>query len=210
MVIDTFQGVSVLAFPTSPAPKQIELTMNNVVAAPTNPFTGSTQQVLAWPGGDFWSAQIAMPKLTPQQIPTWQGFLAECRGKLNTFLIGDPSYKHPQGTVKGVPVVNGAQSAMATTLSTKGWTPNSYRLLLPGDYLQVGYRLHRVIDVVNSDANGDATISLWPSLREAVTDGQAIILNNPRGLFRMSDNKQSITIDETRYGALTLTVVEAR
>lgn len=210
-IIGTYNGVSILALPNTPAPKQIQLTMNNIVAAPTNPFSGSTLQVLAWPGGDYWSGQIALPRLLPGvQIATWAAFLAECRGKLNTFLLGDSSYKGPCGHVQGIPVVDGAQQPMATTLNTRGWTPNCFRLLLPGDYLQVGYRLHRVLEPVNSDANGKATISLWPSLRDPLTDGQQITLNKPVGLFRMADNKQSVTIDETHLGAVSFNVVEAR
>jgi hypothetical protein len=210
-IIGTFNGASIIALPSSPAPKQIQLEMNNIVAAPTNPFTGSTMQVLAWPGGDWWTAQIALPQLRPgEQVGTWQGFLAECRGKLNVFMLGDSSYQSPRGTAKGQPLVNGAQSPMAITLNTKGWTPNSYRLLLTGDYLQVGYRLHRVLDTVNSDANGDATISIFPSLRDPLTDGEQIILNNPKGLFRMQENKQSMLIDVSHMGGCSFNVVEAR
>lgn len=210
MVIDTFNGMSVIALPSSPAPKSVQMEMNNVVAAPTSPFTGSTLQTLAWSGGDYWTAQIALPKLRPHEIATWNAFLAECRGRLNAFLLGDSSYKGAQGNPQGVPVVSGAQSPMATILSTKGWTPNSFRLLLPGDYLQVGYRLHRVLDVVNSDSSGHASISIWPSLRDPLTDGQGIVLNNPRSLFRMQDNKQTMLVDETRLGATSFNVVEAR
>lgn len=210
-VIGTFQGVSIIALPTSPAPKQIQLEMNNIVAAPTNPFTGSTLQVLQWPGGDYWTAQIALPKLrSGTELATWNAFLAECRGRLNTFLLGDSSYRGPLGNPEGLPVVNGAQSPMAQTLNTKGWTPNSFRLLVPGDYLQVGYRLHRILDVVNSDSSGNATISIFPSLRDPLTDGQEIILNHPVGLFRMADNKQTMLVDETRMGGTSFNVVEAR
>lgn len=211
MVIDTFQGVSIIALPASPAPKSIQLEMNSMVAAPTNPFTGSTLQVTQWSGGDFWTAQIALPKLRPGvEIATWNAFLAECRGRLNTFLLGDSSYRGALGNPQGVPVVNGAQSPMAQTLNTKGWTPNSFRLLLPGDYLQVGYRLHRVLDVVNSDSSGNATINIFPSLRDPLTDGQTIVLNNPVGLFRMTDNKQTMLVDETRMGGTSFNVMEAR
>lgn len=210
-IIGSYNGASIIALPQHPAPKQIQLEMNNNVAAPVNPFTGATLQVLAWPGGDWWTGQIALPKLRPGvETAIWNAFLAEVRGKLNVFLLGDSSYTGPHGSVKGQPLVNGLQSPMATTLVTKGWTPNSYRLLLPGDYLQVGFRLHRVLDVVNSDANGDATISIWPSLRDTLADGQAIVLNEPVGLFRMADNKQSMLVDETRMGAASFNIVEAR
>jgi len=210
-VSGTYNGVSIIDVPSSPAPKQVQLECNAMVAIQTNPFSGGTGQVYQSPGGDWWTGQIALPKLTQDQIGTWNAFIAELRGRLNVFLIGDSSYQGAQGSCSGSPLVNGAQAAMATTLVTKGWTVNAFRLLLPGDYLQVGYRLHRVLNVVNSDSTGNATISVFPSLREAVTDGETIILNQPKGLFRLQDNKMSMLVDETRMGALsTLNIVEAR
>lgn len=210
-IIATFAGANIIAIPTSPAPRQVQLEMNNIVAAPTNPFTNSTLQTTQWPGGDYWTGQIALPKLRPgEEIATWNAFLAECRGKLNTFLLGDASYKGPLGNPQGLPLVNGAQSPMAGVLLTKGWHPSLFRHLVPGDYLQVGYRLHRVLSVVNSDSTGSASISIWPSLRDALTDGQAIILNRPKGLFRMAENKQSMMVNETGLGATSFNVVEAR
>jgi len=208
-VIGTYNSASIIAFPTHPAPRQIELGMNDAVAISRSPFTGSTQ-VQAWAGSDFWDASIALPKMVGCDASVWAAFLAECRGMLNVFFLSDPAYKGAQGTASGTPLVNGAQSPMATSLNTKGWTPSSFRLLLPGDYLQVGNRLHRVLDVVNSDASGNASITIWPSLRDAVTDGQAINLNNPQGLFRLANNRRSLTADETLLSAVTLKAVEAR
>jgi len=209
MVIGTYNNQSIIALPTNPAPRQIELGMNDANALSVSPFTGSTQ-VQAWPGADYWDADIALPKLLPQDAAVWSAFLAECRGMLNVFYLSDPSYKQPQGNVSGVPVANGAQSPMATTLATKGWTPTTFGLLLPGDYLQVGNRLHRVLEPVNSDVNGDATIVIWPSLRDAVTDGQTIILDNPQGLFRLASNRRSLTSDYTLLTATSFKAVEAR
>lgn len=210
-VIGTYNGVSIIELPSTPAPKQVQLEMNNLVAAPNNPFTGAPLQVLAWPGGDYWTAQIALPKLRRgTEVATWAAFLAECRGRMNTFLLGDSSYKGVQGHPLGVPVVNGAHSPMATALNVKGFTASRYRHLLPGDYLQLGYRLHRVLNVVNSDSSGHANISIWPSLRDPLTDNQSINLNAPVGLFRMADNKQSVLVDETLMGAVSFNVVEAR
>ena len=94
-------------------------------------------------------------------------------------------------------------------------------MLLPGDYIQIGAtpnaagvagvcRLHRVVTRVDADANGNATIQVWPSLREATTDGETLILKNPVGLFRLAVNTGEILTDETRLSGITLKLVEAR
>jgi hypothetical protein len=209
MVIGNYNGASILAFPDNPAPRQIELGMNDMVAMSQSPFTG-VAQVQAWPGADMWDAAIALPKLVAAEAAVWAAFLAECRGRLNVFPIRDPAYRGPKGTAKGLPAARGVNNAMATQLATKGWIANSFGLLLPGDYLQLGYRLHRVLERVNSDGSGYATIVVWPSLREATTDGEAINLNNPSGLFRLATNRRSTLTDETRLSGVTIKAVEAR
>jgi hypothetical protein len=83
-------------------------------------------------------------------------------------------------------------------------------LLLPGDYLQVGYRLHRVLDIVNSDSSGNAVISVWPSLREVPAASAPIILNNPMGLFRLATNKRTWSTDATRLTRLSIPLMEYR
>lgn len=207
--IGTYNSAAIIALPANPAPKSVELGMNDTNAMSRSPFTGSTQ-VQAWPGADWWDATIALPQMHAADAAIWSAFLAECRGILNVFYLSDPSYTGPKGTVKGTPVVNGVNNAMATTLNTKGWAASSFRLLLPGDYIQVGNRLHRVLNQMNSDANGHATIAIWPSLREATTDGEAINLNKPAGLFRLTDNRRSVMTDETRLSGISLKAIEAR
>lgn len=208
-IIGSYGNVSIIALPGAPAPRQIELGMNDMVALSSSPFTGISQ-AQAWPGADLWDATIALPKLESDDAAVWSSFLAECRGRLNVFFLGDSTYRGPRGTVKGSPVVNGVQGAMATTLNTKGWDPNSFGLLQVGDYLQLGDRLHKVLVRVDSDGAGDAAISIWPSLREATTDGQAINLNQPRGLFRLATNRRSVLTDETRLSGISIKAVEAR
>jgi hypothetical protein len=61
---------------------------------------------------------------------------------------------------------------------------------LPGDYIQIGLRLHQITAQVNADASGNATLAIWPSLRETPAGGTAIALVNPVGVFRLSSNKR--------------------
>jgi hypothetical protein len=81
-------------------------------------------------------------------------------------------------------------------------------VLLAGDYIQVGVRLHRVLDTVNADGLGKATIAIWPSLRE-VPSG-AVITNHAVGLFRLASNDQSWDFDYTKLSNITMNVQEYR
>ncbi len=208
-VIGSFNGASILAFPAKPCVRQINLVKNDTVAVTRSPFTGATQQQ-AWPGADWWSAELTLPQLQRADARTWSAFLGECRGSLNSFYISDPLRLSPAGLGKGIPVVSGTNAPMATTLLTRNWKPDVHRQLLPGDLVQIGVRLHEVVEQVDSDAGGNAAITIWPSLREAATDGEAITLNKPAGLFRLAGNQRNVMTDVTRLSTVSLKVIEAR
>lgn len=160
------------------------------VAKVESVFTGQVQ-TQTWAGSDSWSGTATYAPLTQKQFNPIKAALIQMQGMTNAFQIGDPLGTTPAGRVQGIPVVDGSVSMVAggIVLYTKGWTPSQEGLLLPGDYLQVGYRLYSVLDSVISDSNGKAAINIGPSLRELPQDGEAVVTNNPVGLFRLANNK---------------------
>jgi hypothetical protein len=201
------------AMPSTPGPAEIELGMSDSVAVVESPFT-KVQQVQPWPGADFWDATITLPPLRAAQAWAWEGFLAELRGKANVFQLGDPRAANgPQGSAAGTPVVATSGSAnlpSTTSLVTRGWAASAFRLLLPGDQFQIGYRLHRVCEIVNSDSGGNATLTVWPSLRETPADGTEVVLAAPQGLFRLASNRRPIHASPQRLTTISFQCIEVR
>jgi hypothetical protein len=183
--------VSVVSLPASAGALQsVDWNFNTAVAVVTSVFTGQTQ-TQRWPGADALSGTATLPPLTQVQADAWISALMQMQGMSNAFQLGDPMKTSPRGSALGTPTAD-ASIAMVSggqTLFTKGWTASKINLLLPGDYLQIGYRLHRVLDAVISDSSGKAAISIWPSLREPPLDGEVLVLTNPVGLFRLATNK---------------------
>lgn len=204
-------AISVVAMPPTPGFESIELNMFDAVAYVPQPFTGQGQRQ-KWPGADMWSGTVTMPKLNTRNGPPWMAFLGQLRGMANGFMLGDPMRPVPAGRPQGLPVADGgvAVAAGSETLYTKGWKAGTLRHLLPGDYLQLGYRLHMVMDVVSSDANGKAAIAIWPSLREVPADGEALVLAKPQGLFGLADNKRTWSSDYTRMSQMSFRIMEYR
>src|SRR5258708_1774070 len=122
----------------------------------------------------MWSGRMTLPPLTQTQARQWIAFLMQMRGMANAIQIGDPMGQTPAGSVAGTPLIDNSvtsgNAAMSQVLGTKGWTASAAGVLLRGDYIQVGYRLHRALDDVNVDASGKALIPVWPSLREIPTN----------------------------------------
>ncbi|HKD62365.1 MAG TPA: hypothetical protein VKB47_18015 [Terracidiphilus sp.] len=203
---------NLVTLPSSPAPSDLGLGMNDAVAVQTSPFTRA-EQTQYWPGGDFWDATITLPPLSSAQAAAWRGATAELSGRAYVVQLGDRSQKQPAGAALGIPEINagsGLNAPMTKVLSTFGWTPNIARILLPGDYLQVGYRLYVVTEVANSASDGTASVSIWPSIRETPAGATPIILNQPVGLFRLAANRRSLQVSKDRLTTLSLSFVEAR
>lgn len=208
------QNVVLVAQPPRPGMRSIEFNITDAVAAVSSPFTMQTQ-TFVWRGADMWGATLTLPPMAQADLDEWVCFLMEMQGKANAVLLGDPLRKVPKGyTNDSVPVIDGSVSTNngfgATQFQTKGWKPSTARILVRGDYLQVGYRLHRALNSPMSDSAGNAVISVWPSLREHPADGDAVILNNPRGLFRLAQNKRTWSQDFTKLGRLSFQVTEYR
>lgn len=210
----TFNGWTIIPPPATPGFRSILLRMNDTVAETRSPFTGNSQ-VQQWSGADWWEAELELPPLQVCDTGPWQAWLAALQGKGNVFEIGDPSRPMPQNPVVGsVPICNNGGGSNNLTgsvsLVTQGWRASTSRILLPGCYLQVGYRLHMVLQAVSSDSGGNATINVWPSLREQPANGAPVILNAPKGLFRLADNARQVSVAVTRLGAVGFKCVEAK
>lgn len=196
--------VSVVTLPSAPGARSVEFTVNDPVAIVSSPFTGQTQ-AQQWPGADMWSGTLELPSLTQTQADAWISALMQLRGMANAFQLGDPMKTHPRGTPLGSPLCDGSFPMVAggQVLYTKAWTANKTGLLLTGDYVQVGFRLYRVLDTVNSDATGSALINIWPSLREVPVDNEPVVLTNPLGLFRLATNARTWSADYTKLTKLS-------
>jgi hypothetical protein len=214
MAYKQFNGWNIVPMPAAPVPRQIDFGVFDSVGETQSPFT-LWSQFQPWPGADWWTMNVSLPSMSQANANVWIAWLMELRGKTNVFQIGDPSGAVACGAPMGNPVMDCSAPAnnlpMSTTLYTRGWMPNRSRLLLPGDYLQIGYRLHKVLTAqVASDGNGDAQINIWPSIREQPTDGEQVIVSKTTGLFRLAENERGWTARETRLVGLSFKCVEAR
>lgn len=208
----TFNGLSILALPCDampgvPVPASIEWDPQEVVAVSRSPFTGQTQ-TYDWQNS-WWEAQVSFKPMGRYGFDLWSAFLAECRGQKNAFQLGDPKARLPKGAAAGVPLVSGAGQT-GYSLETRGWKPSVISTLLPGDFIQIGFRIYKVLAAVSSDESGDATLSIWPNLRDQPADGAAIQTRNCKGLFTLKNNTgNKFSINAGNYGLSGFAVKEA-
>jgi len=212
MILETFNGLNIIALPCDQwpnvtHPSSIEIDPQEKVGESDAAF-GYQAQVFDFMQS-MWQGTVSFPPMNRHCADMWQSFILEARGGVNAFMLGDPKAALPKGQPAGAPVVNGAGQT-GYSLLTRGWTPNRYNLLSIGDYLQIGYRLYKVLTPVVSDSSGHATISIWPNLRDQPADGTALVVNHCKGLFRLASptgNKFSTNV--ANYGFTGFKIREA-
>jgi hypothetical protein len=183
-----------------------------VDALSQSPYTGQ-QYVYSWLG-QWWEVSATFPcgdrTLNSQLV----AILTALGGRSGTFFFGPyGSEAVPLGVATGLPVVNGANQDNSATLTTDGWTANVTGILKAGDFLQVGTgtsaRLYRVLQDANSDAGGNATLSLFPRVRPGTADNSPITTINPVGVFRLNGDLIYTLQAGGVYQELSLTAIEA-
>jgi hypothetical protein len=203
----TFNGWEIISLPTTPAaPATVEFTAQDVVAVSISPFSGQ-QQTQDWQAS-YLEASISMPALTHAQAQQWIAFLMSLRGQANVFQFGDPLAAVPRGSALGTPLVDGAGQT-GYLVATKGWTASAAGVLLPGDWIQIGYRIYRTLAIATADGAGKLVLSIWPQLRESPADGAAITLTNTKGLWRLMENARKWSITGSRMYGMQFNIREA-
>lgn len=165
------------------------LTANN---ATRSPFTYAMQ--VASLQGQMWEAEITLPSKTYTEYRAWESFMLKLNGIYGTFLCGDPIKQTSAGsasTTAGTPVLDGSHSVRDASISISTGLTARTGYLKSGDHIQLGSgatsRLHQVLDDVDLDADGKATIDIFPFLRTDYADGVTVTVDDAKGVFRLKE-----------------------
>ena len=186
--------------PTTIGIESIELRARNAVAVSQSPFTYK-QQVVAHQG-QTWEASVSIPSVRRDLAADWKAMLVALKGPVGTFLLGDPDYATPRGTVSGTPTLSGTAGDSTVSVTMTG-------TLLAGDYIQLGTgsaaRLHQVL----VDQSGNGNLEIWPDLRSTYS-GETVIYSNPKGIFRLAQSVTSWSIDNASFYGISFEAIEAQ
>ena len=180
-----------LTLPTSPSNfVTSEWRIIRTVAYTESPFTYG-QQVAKYQGS-VWQTTVTLPPMNRADAGAWQSFFMQLNGRFGTFLLGDPDAKTIQGGATTVISVNGDHSVGAYDVVVDG-ADTSTVIFKKGDYVQFGSgatsKLHMIVADITSDASGNATLQIEPSLKTALTDDDVITYSNTKAVMRMDANE---------------------
>ena len=183
--------------PTTIGIESIELRAVNAVSTSQSPFTYK-QQVIAHTG-QKWEASVTIPSVRRDKAAEWKAMLVALKGQTGTFLLGDPDYTSPRGTVTSC-VVTGSAGDETVDVTMTG-------SLLAGDYIQLGggssAKLHQVL----IDQTGNGQLEIWPALRSDYTSETAIT-DSPKGVFRLNQNVSTWSINNASFYGISFEAVE--
>lgn len=147
-------------------------------------FNGSSQTV-RFPGSR-WHCTLTFNNLVEKLSRQLEALTAELDGESGRVKISNWIRKGLPDI--GEPIVSVAGQT-GRILQTKGWKPNSV-VIRKGDYLTVNNELKMITTDVQSDASGNAAISISPALRYSPQVNEKIETLSPFGIFKLTSNDQ--------------------
>ena len=187
-----------LSTPTTIGIESVEIRAKNTVAISESPFTYK-QQIVDF-GGQKWEASVNIPPVRRDLAAEWKAFLTALKGPVGTFLLGDPDYATPRGTVSSCTLTGSAGDETVSVTMTGS--------LLAGDYIQLGSGFNSKLHQVLVDQTGSGNLEIWPALRVDYTSA-TVTFNNPKGVFRLSSNVTSWAINNSSVYGISFDAVEA-
>ena len=185
---------------------------NDATTRIPSPFTGQSQ-VLVWPR-QWWSCTMTLVSMLRAEEQAWSSWLRSGRGKSGTFLLGNPQRRTPLGSarlVPGTPLVKGGGQE-GGYLAIDGLPLNAPDYLLAGDHIQLGSgaaaRLHEVLENVATNGAGEATLTLWPELRESPADNAPVIVSGAKGVFARTSDVVDVPSDTAGISNFSFDVEE--
>ncbi len=182
-----------LSLPTSVKPNRTTWGLDSVVGNLESIYT--KQQHVQEQDGERWAIELDFPVMEIAEAGAFRSFMAKLRGVYGTFLYGDVTRASAQGNPAGTGRVNGA-SQTGNNLVTDGWTASVTDLFKEGDWIQLGSgsssKLHMVVEDVDSDGSGNATLKIVPELRDSPADDAVITYSDCKGVFRLQSNSVAV------------------
>ena len=201
-----------LALPATNTIRSIELRTVNAVAYSRSPFTFAGQAHEY--AGKMWQADVTLKPMRRSDAEKWITWLISLKGQLGTFYLGDPLGCTPQGSGRDsdTVLVDGAVTS-GNSIAIDSAPVSTTDFLKAGDYMQIGSgtsrQLFKVLNDVDTDATGSATVDVWPNVRTSISDNAAVTLESAQGVFRLASNETSWSVNEASIYGITFGAVEA-
>lgn len=192
-----------LDFPTGIKIKSGTPRLMRLDATSSDPYTFK-QQVYSWPGAK-WVWDFEITPLTEDDGAEMRGFILALEGQAGSFMLGPRDAKAPRGTATAA-TVNGAVAERARVMNVDGM--GAGKTLKRGDYFQLGNHLHMLRFDATANGGGAATLYFDPPAREAIADNTPLILNDAKGIWKLTASDTGWTVTAGPIYQISITCEE--
>jgi|TARA_R100000030_G_scaffold62773_3_gene47548 hypothetical protein len=177
-------------YPTSPTFRAIGFSSEQKTITST---TDSGKMFSVQVDGQRWKFSASYPPMTRSTFAPVYAFIIKQRGQKETFTIVPPVISNAQGNVSGTVLVNGSHTAGDTTIAVDAMTGT----LKAGDLIKFSHsKVYMVVSDVTADGSNEATITIEPPLREALSDNSSVTYDNIPFTVRLQNDVQQFKTDD--------------
>ena len=195
------------AFPTTNKPRVFNFTSNR----PNNTaYTLSGKRSVKQFAAQYFSFSVQMPPLKQTDFQQYYAFLVKQKGSFEDF-----TFEYPLdnlGADKGETdiLANGVQAIGDSTIAMDGFSVSTDDVLKGGDLIKFSghNKVYMVTGDANSNASGQATVSIEPPLQAALADNEAVTVNKPSFTVALVQDDVLYSTDAAGFFTLSFDVRE--
>lgn len=195
------------AFPTSKKPRVFNFVSNR---PNSTAYTLSGKRSVKQFAAQYFSFSVQMPPMKQADFQEFYAFLVKQKGSFDSFTFEYPLDNLGADRSQTDILVNAAQAVGDSTIAMDGFSTSTTGVLKAGDLIKFANdnKIYMVTADANSNASGEATISIEPPLQDAVVDNEAVTVNQPSFTVALAQDDVLYSTDAAGFFTLSFDVRE--
>jgi len=195
------------AFPTSKKPRVFNLSSNR----PNNTaYTLSGKRSVKQFAAQYFSFNVQLPPMNQSDFQEFYAFLVKQKGSFESFTFQYPLSNLGADKNNASVAVNGVHTVGDSTIAMDGFTVSTDDVFKAGDLIKFnGHdKVYMVTGDANSNASGQATISIEPPLQSALANDEDVDTNQPSFTVALMQDDVLYSTDASGFFSLGFDVRE--
>ena len=157
--------------------------------------------------GQRFKFSATYPPMSRSDFAPVYAFIMKQRSQKETFQISLPDIKNAKGNVSGTVLVKNSHTAGDTTITVDAMTGT----LKAGDLVQfAGHnKVYMVVADATADGSNEATLTIEPPLRSAVSDNAVVTYDGIEFTVRLTNDLQQFATDDLDTFKFEVDFIEA-
>ena len=191
-------------YPTSPEFRSIRFKSEQKTKVST---TDSGKMFSTQVDGQRFRFSATYPPMSRSDFAPVIAFIMKQRSQKETFQISLPDLKNAKGNVSGSVLVKNAHTAGDTTITVDAMTGT----LKAGDFVKFAgdTKVYMVVSDVTADGSNEATLTIEPPLRSAISDNASVTFDGVEFTVRLTNDLQQFTTDDLDTFRFEVDFIEA-